>query len=99
MTTVQYVCATTSRTLLGRLDQDAAWFGMHHVARLFGIKSERAATLLWQVGVTRDINADQDLRWPGDDRCLLSHRAVMSLGYHVDFGRTTAFRKWCASSP
>ncbi len=98
MTTVRYVCTTTGRTLVGKLDEDAVWFDVNHVAHLFGIKSERAAKLLWQVGVTRDINADKDLRWSGDDRCLLNHRAVMSLGYHVDFGRTTAFRNWCASS-
>jgi hypothetical protein len=98
MTTVQYVCTTTSRTLLGKLDQDAAWFDMTHVAHLFGIRPDRAAKLLWQVGTTGDIDAEKDIRRSDHEQCLLSHRAVMSVGYHVNFGRTTAFRNWCASS-
>ena len=98
MKTVEYVCTTTSRTLVGKVDQDAAWFNMTQVAHLFGIRPDRAAKLLWQVGATGDIDAERDVRWPDHEPCLLSHRAVVSVGYHVNFGRTTAFRNWCASS-
>jgi hypothetical protein len=27
----------------------------------------------------------------------LSHRAVVAVGYQVNYGRATAFRHWCAS--
>lgn len=97
MKTVEYVCTTTSRTLVGKLDQDAAWFDMNHVAHLFGIRPDRAAKLLWQVGVTGEIDVERDVRWRDREQRLLSHRAVMSVGYHVNFGRTTAFRNWCAA--
>ncbi|BCQ22373.1 hypothetical protein NK8_04820 [Caballeronia sp. NK8] len=99
MTTVQYVCATTSRTLHGRMDQDAAWFDMKQVAHLFGTRLDKATKLLWQVGATGEIDTERDVRWSDCKQCLLSHRGVLSVGYHVDYGRATAFRKWCASAP
>ena len=97
MTTVKYVCAATSRALLGELEQGTAWFDMKQVAHLFGTRLDKAMKLLWQVGATGEIDVERDVRWSGCRQCLLSHRAVMSVGYHVNYGRATAFWKWCIS--
>ncbi|MDR5798084.1 hypothetical protein QCE49_32305 [Caballeronia sp. LZ008] len=97
MTTVQYVCASSSRMIKGKLSGHAAWFDFHQVAHLFGIRPEKAAKLLWQVGATGEIDADKDLKRNDGRGYLLSHRAVVALGYHMNYGRTTAFQKWCAS--
>jgi hypothetical protein len=46
MTTVQYVCASSSRTIHGKLDEDTAWFEFHQVAHLFGTRPDKAAKVL-----------------------------------------------------
>lgn len=97
MTRVQYVCNSSSRTIHGKLNENAAWFDFHQVAHLFGIKPEKAAKLLWQVGATGEINADIDVKQCDRSKYLLSHRAVVAVGYHMNYGRATAFQKWCAS--
>ncbi|SKC69962.1 hypothetical protein SAMN05446935_3062 [Burkholderia sp. YR290] len=40
MTTIQYVCPSSSRTIHGKLDKNTAWFEFHQVAHLFGIGPE-----------------------------------------------------------
>jgi hypothetical protein len=94
---VQYVCTSSSRKIDGRLDESTAWFEIHQVAHLFGMSLERAAKLLRQAGTTGDIEPAEDLRWSHRCICLLSHRAVVAVGYQVNYGRATAFRYWCAS--
>jgi hypothetical protein len=95
--TVQYVCNSSGRIIHGELNENAAWFTFHQVAHLFGIKPEKAAKLLWQVGATGQINADSDVKRCRRRKYMLSHRAVVAIGYHMNYGRATAFRNWCAS--
>ena len=94
---VQYVCASSSRKIDGKFDDNIAWFEFRQVAHLFGMNLERAAKLLRQACATGDIEPAKDIR--PSDRCefLLSHRAVVAVGYQADYGRATAFRHWCAS--
>jgi hypothetical protein len=47
--------------------------------------------------MTGDIEAAKDVRSSGRSNFLLSHRAVVAVGYQVNYGRATAFRHWCAS--
>jgi prophage antirepressor-like protein len=97
MTAVRYVCASSSRSIDGKLNEHAAWFDFHQVAHLFGIRPERAAKVLWQVGASGEINEETDLKRNERRGCLLSHRAVVAVGYHMNYGRANAFQKWCAS--
>jgi len=83
--------------MAGRLDEDIAWFELHQVARLFDLNLEQAAKLLRQAGRTGHIEAAKDVRSSACCKYLLSHRAVVAVGYLVNFGRATAFRHWCAS--
>lgn len=96
-TKVQYICTCSSRTILGRLDHNAAWFEFHQVAHLFGMKLERAAKFFRQVVATGEVDIEMDVRLSERSGCLLSHRAVVAVGYHMNYGRATAFQRWCAS--
>jgi hypothetical protein len=58
---------------------------------------EQATKLLRQAGATGDIESAKDVRLSGHGRRLLSHRAVVAVGYQFNYGRATAFRHWCAS--
>ncbi|SAL62697.1 hypothetical protein AWB68_03319 [Caballeronia choica] len=98
MRSVKYVCASSSRTIDGRLDENTAWFEFRQVAHLFDMNLEQAAKVLRQAGATGDIEAAEDVRSSDRCKCLLSHRAVVAVGYQVNYGRATAFRHWCASS-
>jgi|GEM_PF-3507996 hypothetical protein len=97
MRTIKYVCASSSRKIDGRLDENTAWFEFHQVAHLFGMSLELAAKLLRQASTIGDIEAAKDVRSSARCKCLLSHRAVVAVGYQVNYGRATAFRHWCAS--
>jgi hypothetical protein len=97
MRSVRYVCASSSRKIDGRLDENTAWFEFHQVAHLFGMSLEQAAKLLRQAGATGDIEPAKDVRSSDRCKCLLSHRAVVAVGYLVNYGRATVFRHWCAS--
>jgi prophage antirepressor-like protein len=97
MTTVRYICASSNRTLRGIVDHHTVWFEFHEVAHLFGTNLEQAAKLLRRVDATGEIDAAIDVRRSDLRRCLLSQRAVVSVGYHMNYGRATAFRRWCAS--
>jgi prophage antirepressor-like protein len=97
MQTVHYKCAWSSRKIEGTIDDRAAWFEFRQVAYLFGMKLERAAKLLRHAGVTGDIEPAEDIRSSDRCTCILSHRAVVAIGYQVNFGRATAFRHWCAA--
>jgi hypothetical protein len=97
MRSVKYICASSSRKIDGKLDEDTAWFEFHQVAHLFGMSLEQAAKVLRQAGMTGDIEAAKDVRSSGRSNFLLSHRAVVAVGYQVNYGRATAFRHWCAS--
>jgi hypothetical protein len=96
MTTVEYICTSSGRTIRGRVEGNAAWFEFHQVAHLYGVTREQAAKLLRQVGATGEIELATDLRQTGQRGHLLSHRAVVAVGYHMNYGRATAFRRWCA---
>ncbi|SEJ37290.1 hypothetical protein [Paraburkholderia diazotrophica] len=96
MTTVEFICTASSRTIRGRLEGNAAWFEFHQVAHLYGVKREQAAKLLRQVGATGEIDLATDVRQADHRGHLLSHRAVVAVGYHMNYGRATAFRRWCA---
>lgn len=69
-------------------------FTTSHISLVSGL---RAAKLLWQVGATGEIDVDKDLKRNDGRGFLLSHRAVVAPGYHMNYGPTTAFQKWCAS--
>jgi hypothetical protein len=97
MECVRYVCASSSKKIDGSLDENAAWFEFHQVAHLFDISLQQATKLLRQAGKTGDIDAARDVRSSDCCKCLLSHRAVVAVGYQADYGRATAFRRWCAS--
>ena len=97
MRSVKYVCASSSRKIDGRLDGNTAWFEFREFAYLFGMNLERADKMLRQADAIGDIKAENDLRSSDRGKCLLSHRAVVAVGYRVNFGRATAFRHWCAS--
>jgi hypothetical protein len=96
---VRYVCASSRKTIEGSLDESAAWFEFHQVAHLFDMSLQQATKLLRQAGATGDIDAARDVRSSGRCTCLLSHRAVVAVGYQANYGRATAFRLWCASVP
>jgi hypothetical protein len=95
MTTVQYVCGSSSRTIHGKLDKNTEF---RQVAHLFGIRLDRAAKLLRQVGATGEIDTERDVSQADQTVCYLSHRSVLAVGYHMNYGRATAFRKWCESA-
>ena len=97
MRSVQYVCASSSRKIDGRLDGNTAWFEFRQVAQLFSMNLEQTAKLLRQACATGDIEPAKDVRSSDRCKCLLSHRAVVAVGYQVNYGRATAFRHWCAS--
>lgn len=97
MSFVKYVCASSSRKIDGRLDENTVWFEFRQVAYLFGMNLEQAAKVLRRADTTGDIEAEKDVRSSDRDQCLLSHRAVVAVGYQVNYGRATAFRHWCAS--
>jgi hypothetical protein len=97
MKPVDYVCTSSSRRIIGQLDENTAWFDLRQVAYLFGVNLEKATKFLRQADTTGDIAAVIDVRVLNRCNCLLSHRAVLSVGYHLDYGRTTAFRRWCAT--
>ena len=97
MRSVKYVCASSSRKLEGRLDESTAWFEFNQVAHLFGANPQQAAKLLQQAGTTGDIEPENDVRSSDRCKCMLSHRAVVAVGYLINYGRATAFRHWCAS--
>ncbi|WP_180735989.1 hypothetical protein [Paraburkholderia sp. PGU19] len=98
MTTVQYVCASSSRTIHGKLDKNTAWFEFHQIAHLSGIGLDRAAKLLGQVGATGEFDTERDASQADLTVCYLSHRAVLAVGCHQTYGRATAFRKSCESA-
>jgi hypothetical protein len=97
MRSIQYVCASSSRTMNGRLDESTAWFEFDQVAHLFGMSAQQATKLLLQAGTTGDIEPAKDVRSSAICKCMLSHRAVLAVGYLINYGRATAFRQWCAS--
>jgi hypothetical protein len=97
MRAIRYVCTSSSRTIVARVDSHALWMEIGQAAHLFGIKAEQATKLLRQIRATGEIDEENDLRSLGDSSLLLSHRAVVALGYQRNFGRATAFRNWCAS--
>ena len=97
MRSVKYVCASSCRRINGKLDESTAWFEFHQVAHLFGMSLELATKLLRQAGTTGDIEPAKDVRSSDRCKCLVSHRAVVAVGYQVNYGRATAFRHWCAS--
>jgi hypothetical protein len=97
MKIVRYVCASSSKKIDGSLEENTAWFELHQVAHLFDMSLEQATKLLRQTGTTGDIVAARDVRSSDRCKCLLSHRAVVAVGYQVNYGRATAFRLWCAS--
>lgn len=97
MRSVHYVCASSSRKINGTIDENTAWFEFRQVAYLFGMNLEKAAKFLRQADTTGDIEATNDVRSSDGGICLLSHRAVVAVGYQVNYGRATAFRRWCAS--
>lgn len=97
MTTVRYICASSNRKIYGELDRNTVWFGLHGVAHLFGVNPQQAEKLLWRVDATGEIDAATDVRRSDGSRCLLSHRAVVAVGYYMNYGRATAFRRWWAS--
>lgn len=97
MRSVKYICASSSRKLDGRLDESTAWFEFNQVAHLFAMSAQQAAKLLQQAGTTGDIEPAKDVRSSDRSKCMLSHRAVVAVGYLIDYGRATAFRHWCAS--
>jgi hypothetical protein len=97
MRSVKYVCTSSSRKLDGTLDESTAWFEFNQVAHLFGISPQQAAKLLQQAGTTGDIEPAKDVSSSDRCKCMLSHRAVVAVGYLINYGRATAFRRWCAS--
>lgn len=97
ITSVKYVCAASNRKIEGRLYGSTAWFELRQVAHLFGMSLERASKILRHASTTGDIEPEKDVRSSDRCKCLLSHRAVVAVGYQVNYGRTTAFRHWCAS--
>jgi hypothetical protein len=97
MKSVKYVCESSSRSIVGRLDGNTAWFEFRQVAYLFGMNLERAGKVLRQADATNDIEMANDVRPSDHSKCLLSQRAVVAVGYRVNYGRATAFRRWCAT--
>ncbi|AQH01411.1 hypothetical protein A9R05_21520 [Burkholderia sp. KK1] len=97
MTTVQYTCARSSNRINGSLEGDAAWFEFHHVAQLFGVRLEQATKVLRIASARGEVAQAIDVRNSGSKDYHLSHRAVIAVGYHLDYGRATAFRYWCAA--
>ncbi len=97
MRSVEYICASSSRKLDGRLEESTAWFDFNQVAHLFGVSSQQAVKLLQQASATGDIEPAKDVRSSDRCKCMLSHRAVVAVGYLINYGRATAFRHWCAS--
>ena len=98
MRTVKYVCVSSSRKIDGRHDGSTAWFEFSQVAYLFGMNLERARKILRLADATGDIKAAKDVRSTDRCECLLSHQAVVAVGYRVNYGRATAFRHWCATA-
>jgi prophage antirepressor-like protein len=82
---------------MGSLDESTAWFEFNDVAHLFGTTAQRTAKFLQQAGTTGDIEPAKDVRSSDRSACMLSHRAVVAVGYLINYGRATAFRHWCAS--
>ncbi len=97
MKPLRYVCPTSHKLIKASYDDYALWMSVDQAAHLFGIRTEKVAKLLRQLRTTREIDAACDFKAAGNSGLLLSHRAVVSLGYQTNFGRATVFRHWCAS--
>jgi hypothetical protein len=52
--------------------------------------------------LNREIDEAADIKEtnsePATADLLLNHRAVISLGYHLNFGRVAPFRDWCSET-
>ncbi len=71
------------------------------VVRLFGKKRTQFDSALRNLQLRREVDETVDfLRSSGkfaEATFFLSHRAIISLGYSLNFGRVSAFRIWCST--
>lgn len=70
-------------------------------ARLFGKKRSQFESALRNLQLRREVDEAVDLLRLSDKLAettlYLSHRAIISLGYSLNFGRVSAFRIWCSA--
>ena len=71
-------------------------------SRLLGKKRPQVEKTLKYLRLSREIDEAADIikvpSEPAKVDLLLNHRAVISLGYHLNFGRVAPFRNWCSQT-
>jgi hypothetical protein len=99
---IVYVCRVSGQRLHVRHDGNALWMPLGDAARLLGKRPAQLAKSLKYLRLNREIDEAADIKEtnsePATADLLLNHRAVISLGYHLNFGRVAPFRDWCSET-
>lgn len=99
---IVYVCRVSGQRLHVRHDGNALWMPLGDAARLLGKRPAQLAKSLKYLRLNREIDEAADIKEtnsePAKADLLLNHRAVISLGYHLNFGRVAPFRDWCSET-
>ncbi|MFM0074833.1 hypothetical protein PQQ86_27130 [Paraburkholderia sediminicola] len=99
---IVYVCRVSGQRLHVRHEGNALWMRLGDAARLFGKRPAQLEKSLKYLRLNREIDEATDIKEmnsePATADLLLNHRAVISLGYHLNFGRVPPFRDWCSET-
>lgn len=97
--TFVYVCPVSGQCVRFQYEDGALWTHANDTIRLFGKKHTQFMRTLKYLLLSREINETADVvETTGksvSDEIRLNHRAVISLGYHLNFGRVSPLRDWC----
>jgi hypothetical protein len=100
--TIVYPCQMSSQRLHVRHEDSSLWMQADDAARLFGKRRAQFEKTLKYLQLNREIDEVADVMRVGSDSATiglwLNHRAVISVGYHLNFGRVPAFRDWCSKT-
>lgn len=82
-----------------RFDGSSLWMRADDAARLYGKKQVEIAKAIRHLKRSKEIDQRIDeievVGRLGSIEVMLSHRALFSLGYQLNYGRANAFRDWC----
>lgn len=96
--TFVYVCPVSGQCIRFQHQDGALWTHAHDVVRLFGKKRPQFERALKYLLLTREIDETVDvMEATGRSASVefrLNHRAVISLGYQLNFGRVSPLRDW-----
>ncbi|WP_175720147.1 hypothetical protein [Burkholderia anthina] len=99
--TSTYTCPVSGQRIRVRHESGSLWMHADDAARLFGKKRAQFESVLRNLQQRREVDEEVDLLRLSNKRAettlYLSHRAIISLGYSLNFGRVSAFRIWCST--